>query len=761
MSFAGLVAAALDASGWEMVPAIDPMIALAVALIVLGMSVREWRARRMRVLALLLSVRLLAVCGLAMILAGPSERVVPDAPLKPLVTLLVDHSRSMSLPDDETGCSRLESARRSWLNDPMLRRLSERAEVVAVAVAEEATMAPLSDLQGLEADGARSRLAAGLDRALSRPWRARFALTRPMHLVLFSDGIDTEGGSLREKAGSARGTRVHAVIPGEGTRGGTFSVDAWFDQGWALRDEPAVLHVEVASGGREHPGLRLVIREGDGEGEVVAERPLTPGRRERFDLPFVPRVAVAPGGVTAARFVASIQSAAAMPGAPPEEVGESLASDSAFIQVAGRRMRVLVIEAEPSWDTRFFVDALAAEPDIEITTVFGLSGAEQAATRLRTTRIIPGPEGSIRRVGGPAPLTQAELERFDVIVFGKGAERILPEGAAASLTRMLELRGGGLLWLRGIRDAEHAADWRVLSPAQSAGELRRIRSTGVRIEGPRAEDAVVLGGITEYVLSTPVMKPASDVLWWGSADGINDEPLAAEIAVGAGRVAAVFAEGLWRAVTKDERGIESARQLWAGLVRRLAYGDGLPPGAAGSLTLLRTEASPGERVGVIVRTRRSDTDLSGRRVVLISPDGSRSESMLSREGEPGSGRWSASVRGEREGDYTVRLSIPGDDPDSEPAMLESRFSVRTRDIELWESAPRRGELTALAEATGGRIWRPSPADAASFIDLLERETISRQGPERIEPVWDRPWVFAGILLLLCVEWWGRRKRGLQ
>jgi hypothetical protein len=50
----------------------------------------------------------------------------------------------------------------------------------------------------------------------------------------------------------------------------------------------------------------------------------------------------------------------------------------------------------------------------------------------------------------------------------------------------------------------------------------------------------------------------------------------------------------------------------------------------------------------------------------------------------------------------------------------------------------------------------SPAQLATLADLLPNREVRTLGTPDIETIWDKPWALVALLLLVGIEWIGRR-----
>lgn len=733
--------------------AIDPLFIAILAAVVVLFAAREPRGATPAAGVVRLGLRLSVVAATGMILANPGSWRAATVPQPPRVALLVDHSRSMGVRVSD-GCTRLAAFQRSWLSPEGIARLQAVSSLSVVAAAERALVIPAADAAALEPTGSLSRLAVAVSAALQGASARPADDATAEHIVLFTDGADTDGRSLAALAPRSSRARVHAVIPEDGDVPTDVRVEASFDRAWTPSADPAVLRVDIHQTGLAGRTVALVVREGGADGPIAFEREVVLSRRQRIEFEVHPAADAPPGSVAVARYTASIEPLA-------DEVNRGNNRSTAHVQVVPRRVKVALFEAEPSWDTRFFIAAIESDPDIDLTTMMRVAASadrhQDQATPLHIVRSASSGDHIVRREEHGGPRTQADLDDFDVIVLGRDATALLGPGGGDRLRRFVEDRGGALVFLRGLtaQDAEDEA-LQSLAPARPHGGAERI-------EHPTLHDATpgerFFGGeasVREVLYRSGRLAPASVVLVYLTTPHKSTPlPLIADMPMGRGRTAAVLAEGLWRLSFTEPDGQATARRLWRGLVRRLAWGGQVPPGAPASILLDRTMVPPGESVNVIVRAHEGS--LEEAELMLAGPDGGVEMLPLLADAGVGRDARGAVVRPRAEGEYVVRLVLPAADGGT-TTVVENVVQARALDVEAGDMTVRRDDLNALADATGGEVYDAEGLD--SFIERLAGETTSRTTPPRFESGWDRPWFFAVIVLAMSLEWWLRRRGGL-
>jgi len=755
------------------------------------------------------ALRIAALGCIGCLLLNPSRTAsTPDELDRPGVVLLVDRSQSMSLPDEslkERACTRFDALRAAWLEPNTIARLEANAQVRFAAFDGRVEPATLESLLSTVPDGNESRLARSLEMLLGAA-SAREGSRRVSDIVVLSDGIDTDGRSLAPIAPQAvaSGVRIHAFVPGADAQPPDVSLSAMVDNPLVYEGQPVSLKLRIRQRGYEGRSVRLVVREisgesGSGEGRqrLITERTIVLDSPMELDVPLAPaREAGSASQVSVVEYAARVEPL-------PGEADVANNERRVFVQVTAERIRVCLFEAEPYWDSRFFISALRNDPQVELTTVHALGfdhPSRRDLPRVSVTRYLPGAAGSSEQTGLPAPLSEAALNAFDVVVLGRGIDAFFPGESAAALARFVTDRGGSLILLRGapvagsspdaVRSAEILAS---VSPVEwgnaqlRAGRLvttpegRRLPPLDFSGLTERAPEAV-LSELPGMLAATEIVEEkALSVVWLRRGEGRNgsveepmttrDDPAAvAHVNVGRGRTLAVLTEGMWRwsFLPAELDRYSSVYQLfWSRAVRWLALGGEFLPGQAISLSLDRVSTPPGEAVTVIVRTREINPGRFEPRVRVFVPsdpggeqpreDGSHhaapQELNLERSATDPS-RFTAVFVPEREGVHTVELQAPGMHPD----RLLARFAVYDDRVELVDTAARPELMKQLAEATGGRLLGTDGAD--QIIDVLRREAQAKLTSRVTRPAWDQFWIFALIVGIVGVDWFWRRRVGL-
>lgn len=731
-------------------PFFPPLPTLAGAAVLIALAL-AWYARLVRTATLrasgLLLMRLLAIALITLILMGPSVEPEPElATGKPDLTLLIDTSGSMQMADME-GLPRIAFVAERWLSNDRLRALEQRfnVDLLAFDASPRATTAEaLSDAPAKVADARSTHLAASLERTLGR-----LSGGDGSAVVVLSDGRDSRSASLAAAAelGRAKTLPVFASVIGGATLQRDIAVRATAAQPFLLVGETGGLSVEVSHANAS--GTRSTLRvTRDGKPQPVEQRELafTGAASRRLTLPIRHEE---PGLYEYEVAVAPVEG----------EVEPANNRQRVFVNVTDERLKVLLLEGQPFWDTKFLAQSLRKDDRIELTQLsqISLNRRQQLVTRTESER--------------RTPTTPEDLAAYDVLILGRAIERVLPREAWEALADYVAGHGGRLVLARGQPYDPDTADGRrlarLLSPLEPVvwGAGGRSEQRLVLTAAGRSHP-VFTGEELGLLEQAPPMSWTPDVTRAKAAAQVlvkttthagttgGDQPVVVAMPYDRGQVLAVLGEGLWRwrLSGRGDPEIEAAYdRFWSGMVRYLAMGSDYRPGQDLAFNLSRRNVPVGERVHGELTRRNPEIGVKPT-LTLIGPDGA-SRGLETREESAASLRFR--FEPSREGVYRLIASQPGQ-PDV-PA-LETKLSATDLNKERLYASADPAALRELAEGSGGRLL--DPRKPAELLEALERHvaTMSASGPPRY--LWDRAVLLVLLAGVLGMEWIARKAGGM-
>ncbi|PWU17994.1 MAG: hypothetical protein C5B50_10120 [Verrucomicrobia bacterium] len=448
----------------------------------------------------------------------------------------------------------------------------------------------------------------------------------------------------------------------------------------------------------------------------------------------------------------------------PEEADAANNERAVFVRAVGKQVRVLVAEGQPHWDTKFLVQSLKRDPKVDLTAVYRLN-ASRRVTVLSTV-------GNETRVESDLfPRTQEQMNNFDVIVLGRGAESFFDAQTSALLSDFVGRRGGSLVFARGKPYGGRFEPLAKLEPVAWGNGLTpvvKMRPTEAGRDNP-IFDLGSAGTLDELLERLPALdqvsvtlgeKPLAVVLAGGDnreagdvhASGSEGPVLVAYQRYGQGKTLSLNASGLWRwsfRETGQEESEAAYRRFWLSLLQWLLAGTEFLPGADVSLSSARRYYSSEQPVQFLISTRNLDRATYQPHLVIQGQGQSvevqpreRGESFIAEAGPLTPGTYKV----------TLRNNV------GKPAELSQDVEVVSASIEKKELSANPELMRTLAEISGGAVVKEQ--DVARLPEIVRQWEAARQIAHRQQPVWDRWWLMTLLLALLGAEWWARRKEGL-
>lgn len=428
------------------------------------------------------------------------------------------------------------------------------------------------------------------------------------------------------------------------------------------------------------------------------------------------------------------------------------------LEFIDRAVRLLYVEGSSRWEYRYLKNLLLREKDME-SSIMLLSADRDFAQ-----------EGNmpIARL----PRTREEFARYDLFVIGDVPSGFFSPDQLAILRSEVSERGAGLLWIAGERSTPTSWDGTVLAdllpfkpplalesriggsflkPTDAAAKLGVLRLSDEAGGWPAAlVDRSRSWPQLRYVqlIARPQLKPTAEVLADASGSGAgSQEPSAAVVRMrfGAGEVLYVATDEIWR--WRYGQGERYPERFWVPLVRLLARESLARDDARAMLAVSPSRVAPGE--SVIVSLRFTDEDAAAKapsRIPVEIRDAKGAPVArieLARQGADAI----ATVPADRIGAFTAVASDPVF------GKAEAGFEVVRSDDELRRGDADHATLAMLAQRTGGRtIDATSVRDLPDLLPMRAREV----DESVLRSMWDTPAAFSLLLVLLGLEWTGRR-----
>ncbi|MYG00436.1 hypothetical protein F4212_15075 [Candidatus Poribacteria bacterium] len=729
---------------------------------------RSARGRSGRVFrGFLIVLRTIVLCFLAFCLLKPFLTIYQNNPDDSYLLVMVDRSKSMQITDSDEGDSRLNRANQllfgnnpeesnGLLNeldankfkvrlfgfDTDAKRISN--QVIADAAGENtnipnAITEAFDDLQGIPLSG----------------------------IVLFTDGVDRSGTDIQKLVMQVRERKVPIHTVGIGSEEGVpdlelVKVDAPRN---AEEDFPVEITATVRRTGNAPKKATIQLIE---NGRVLESLPMSvKNDTVRVPFKFTPR----------------------HPGTQKYEVQILPETDEAIPQnntktfilkvAPTKRVKVLFV-SNPYWGFKFIRRALEDDPNIVLTVRFTTSD-----------RSFGGTQDSSTQRFNLYPDTKEDLFKFDAIIFGNIAASEFTRAQLENTVEFVRTRGGGFLMLGGLRSLGNPdvtgsylnTPIAELLPVElELGEAPKaipLHLSPAQIPHPKGfKLKLTTEGKTEQLMEL-TDDPTDNQKRWdqmpelfryskvkrakAGATVLAEHPsernefgnriLMATHNYNAGRVMVFTPHNTFLWQMSQESKDDSHHRFWRQTAKWLTTAHK----SALKLDIAKTEYTLKEPVIIEVTVTDETYALTNDakvRAVVVDEKGTRKELQLEQVlGKDG--LYTARFVPNQYGEYTVTATgtLGGENLGKQQAL----FEVKPSYAEFSDAALNVPLLTNLATMSGGKYY---PIDEAS--QLVNQISLVESATSEITDVdiWDLPLIFGIILLLLCLEWFLRKRAGL-
>ena len=435
------------------------------------------------------------------------------------------------------------------------------------------------------------------------------------------------------------------------------------------------------------------------------------------------------------------------------------------LRVVERAMRVLFVDGYPRWEQRYLKNLLLREKSI-------VSSSLLLASSRRYVQ-----EGD--EVIAALPTTLEQWEPYDVVILGDVRSELFSDEQLESLLEHVQVHGAGLLWIAG--QSSTPTSWydsklASLLPmhGDSAGSLRAAPAWDSAVTMRSSVEADRLGvlGLNDardgwfdrlsdpatgwsklqwaLALDETSFKPGISVLANARSvvDG-SEAPIVTMMRYGAGRTILVGTDEIWR--WRYGRGEDLPERFWLPMIRTLGRGTVERRVASASLSLTPEDPKPDEPTQVSLRLfdqQRIDTMPDEVLVEIRSSVEIDEPRLVTLRGSGDSrvGTWIP----DQPGQYTA--SLVGVDVELSQVSGQARVLDISDEQRLLDSDHQ--ALAMLAEKSGGRMIADD--EFGSVPDLMPNRTRTIASAPRQQSLWDRPIVLIVLVVLLSIEWLGRR-----
>lgn len=753
---------------------IASLAALAVGILLLSLYDLRPMTRRRR--WTLISLRALAFAIALVMLLEPAVDLKNVTKVKNHVAVLVDSSRSMSLPaSDDADLTRFDLALEALesLDLPQNREDEDHKYALFTFGNELRTTTPQA-LKNQEPGDDRSDLTEALEGVQNAFPRGELG-----GIVIISDGIDSGGIGTRTRRDEALDTRsielleslkapVNTITTGHSGQLKDLAIKDVKHDDFAFVHNKVAIDVEIQAVGLGTTSVPITLER---DGEVLQTREVRvreDSTRYELTFEFVPK--------QLGREIYTVRA--------PDFEGEILYENNVahFIQKVIRdKIRVLQVVGKPSWDQRFLRRLLKRNPNVDLISFFILRTAENPqVARQSELSLIPFPTDE---------LFSTELPSFDLVIFQNfnfgpyQMRQYLPDIADfVQKGGGFAMVGGDLSFASGEYSGTPIEDTLPVGlPSKFGSDLVDTRAFRPELTDAGASHPImqlafdprtnrdIWGSLPEQTGTNLVLEAKSDATVLATHPRLSADrkpmPVIAVSDKGEGRVMAITTDSTWRWGFENlaQGGTPREYQVFWNNAMRWLIKD--PELKLLRVELARDRFSPGDDLDASISLRNPDytprEDGEVEVVITRMPfdslgDPGTNPEVVDRQTLRTDARGSARIDTpiEKPGAYRVTASFSHESSElRDEDTLIAVESVR----EFRDPLPRPALLEKIAAATRADGTTAASASRAS-LKFQEPQTV-QVNRRRVIHLWDSAILFAIFLLVLASEWTLRRRWG--
>lgn len=418
-----------------------------------------------------------------------------------------------------------------------------------------------------------------------------------------------------------------------------------------------------------------------------------------------------------------------------------------FLNVIDKKIKLLLLEGSPHWDTTFLQRSLQRNPKLEIDSII-----QYAPKRVHQIRQTAG--AKILQL----PTTVEEFSFYDIVLLGKNIDDLLSKDQIEKLTEYIQKAGGIVLSFRGnsfkndLQPDFMPGSWSKglnklkVNTSEDEDNLDRFepflnlttafKNTG----GPKIDG--VFGAIQKKTLTSPMMAFSNNKkeIFPGAFYRRN----------GMGQVLSLGISGSWHWAFHPETDIEHKESdiFWEQTLLWLISKSNFRPGEKFIFSGNSNTMNAGKPYDFYLITKYAIANDEIPKVTVYHKGNAISEiNLTTKNGQDFSGSFIPLEKGI----YKAVLSF-------DKNKSELPFVIYGLNAEEKEVSADYDKLAQLAAMTSGEILKEE--DLAGFIDKINTEKKLSQKNDDFYSIWDNSKMLVLILILFSMDWFFRRRWGL-
>ena len=696
-------------------------------------------------------------------LLRPVITTIQTSPQETYLGILIDDSQSMSIADLPGGQSRRDGVEEVLFDGGLVEELSDSFQIRTFRFDKGTQrIAGAGDL--LQAGTASS-----IDQALNYV-NDQLSGLRLGGLLLVSDGADNSGAAdpvVTAQDFGARQVPIFTIGVGKESIPEDIGIVDVSSVETVLEGSVFTVQAGIIHQGFEGQEVEISVRDGE---EVVASEIVTLGVSEvtrRYELEITPE--------RPELIVYDLQVEL-----QPGEIIEENNSYSFLVDNSEKSaLDVLYVEGHPRNEYKFIRRALEGDESIRLATYLQ-TGPEKYYRQ--------GIESSTELSSGFTS-TKEELYRYEAIILGDIEENFFNADELQMIEDFVAERGGGFL-MSGMVDEEFIgtpiADILPLTLIEESflpGHLRggtrrgdhptgelfypRLTNNGefspiLRLSGEDSENGNLWRQLPELqgVFVTGRIKPGATVLMEHPVLQYQNQllPIIAQQRYGSGRSMSVNTASTWRWQMMLPSDDQSHETLWRQVLRWLAVSS---PERI-NIDFDREYYNVGDEVNVTVVALNDQYEPDNDATLWMqteTPGEQITDTPMEWDIEE-EGVYRANFTVEEEGVFNLLVDVASAAADAELESSEKRaaFVVTPSLREFNNAGMDAGLLGRISQESGGSYFELSDVDG--LADRVEFTPNAYSREVEID-LWDKPWLLALLISLLCIDWATRRLKGLS
>ncbi len=707
----------------------------------------KWIERRK---GLFFILRLAVYLLLIFVLFEPVRTIEEKPAEKPGVAFLIDTSSSMAVKDPVSRFSLVTE----FINGPLVDRLKEKYDLLFFTFASSSRRAAVEEVLQLIPQEDSTDIGQALDLVEEELRGQRLA-----GVFLITDGAHNAGADPHLLA-----ERITAPIFSVGVGNPREFKDLQITDvqvsDFVFKNTPTDIGVKIRGYGFEGKEISVILKK---DTEILNTKKVQipeDGKEVYVSLNFIP------GSIGSFNYTVSV----------PSHSGEISLSNNRkdfTLQVLRDKIRILYICGQPSWEYRFLRTALKSDPGIELVSFIILRNPENIS-------IVP--ENQLSLI--PFPVTEIftkEIFNFDLLIFHNFTYTRfgISKDHLENIRKFVTEKGGGFLMIGGdnsfARGGYKGTPVEEILPVEMDsqgediidGKFKMLTTESAHpiltLSDNQGENRQIWREMPELDGCNRLLRPKPGAIVLGVHPLIkNKDGNLVVLAIwerGKGRVMSMASNSTWRWCfqARAQGGTASHyERFWRQAVHWLIKSPQL------KLVRLNTDKKiykRGEEIFLTIRVVNEyyrPSEDARVYIELVDPSGKKVD-LGSASTKDSPGEYGTSYLAEGEGNYTFNaMAWEGSRSLGRDTAL---CKVAIPSVELENAQLNEPLLRELSDLTGGRYFHISSIEQEEIIFPEAKD--STPVVKKIVAVWNNPFIFLLISIILGIEWYIRRRSGMS